>query len=483
MKRLHFFLFVAFTACLLVGCRKPVEVSFGVQSLSVAAEGGNYTVELKSNGDWNIGSTADWLTVSPTSGNGSATLSIVAQPNTAEQGRSVEIRATSKDNTASLTISQEGTPTGDDPTGDDPTGDDPTGDDPEHFLTVMPNELEFVCTGEDKVITIECDEAWFIAGNTDWIAFDKTEGDGNDEVVVTVGENPLHETRSAEIELRSASGISAVINVSQEASPIQHFLNVTPSGLSFGKEGESKDVTIECDAEWQVIFDADWLTASVNEGSGNGTVTFTALPNAFMEMRSVLVTINSRPLSRTISVRQLPGDEPIWANVTPDSLFVPRAGGSRSISVTSNHTWTVTVPSWITMPVVSGEGDDTLELMVDYNSSTSNRMGEIIVQHGTEVLATVVVVQEGVPSILTTDVTEINLPAEGGVGIIRLTANQGWRIRNSASWIECTPMDGTGDMEISVKAGPLETVEPRESVITIRGDLGAVATVTVRQIP
>jgi hypothetical protein len=478
MKRLHFFLFVAATACLLVGCRKPAEVSFGVQSLSVAAEGGNYTVELKSNGDWNIGSTADWLTVSPTSGNGSATLSIVAQPNTAEQGRSVEIRATTKDNSASLTISQEGTPSG-----EDPGGEDPGGEDPEHFLTVTPNELQFVCTGEDKVVTIECDEAWSIAGDTDWIAFDKTEGEGNDEVVVTVGENPLHEMRSAEVEFRSASGILAVINVSQEASPIQHFLNVTPNGLSFGKEGESMDVTIECDADWQVVFDADWLTASVNEGTGNGTVTFTALPNVFMEMRAVMVTINSRPLSRTISVRQSPGDEPIWANVTPDSLFVPRAGGSRSISVTSNHTWTVTVPSWITMPVVSGEGDATLELMVDYNSSTSSRMGEIIVQHGAEVLATVVVIQEGIPSILTTDVTEINLPAEGGVGIIRLTANQGWWIRNSASWIECTPMDGTGDMEISVKAGPLETAEPRESVITIRGDLGAVATVTVRQIP
>jgi hypothetical protein len=478
MKRLHFFLFVAATACLLVGCRKPVEVSFGVQSLSVAAEGGNYTVELKSNGDWNIGSTADWLTVSPTSGNGSATLSIVAQPNTAEQGRSVEIRATTKDNSASLTISQEGTPSG-----EDPGGEDPGGEDPEHFLTISPNELQFVCTGEDKVITIECDEAWSIAGDTDWIAFDKTEGEGNDEVVVTVGENPLHEMRSAEMEFRSASGISAVINVSQEASPIQHFLNVTPNGLSFGKEGESMDVTIECDADWQVVFDADWLTASVNEGTGNGTVTFTASPNVFMEMRAVMVTINSRPLSRTISVRQSPGDEPIWANVTPDSLFVPRAGGSRTISVTSNHTWTVTVPSWITMPVVSGEGDATLELMVDYNSSTSSRMGEIIVQHGAEVLATVVVIQEGIPSILTTDVTEINLPAEGGVGIIRLTANQGWWIRNSASWIECTPMDGTGDMEISVKAGPLETAEPRESVITIRGDLGAVATVTVRQIP
>ena len=471
MKRLHFFLFVAATACLLVGCRKPVEVSFGVQSLNVVAEGGNYTVELKSNGDWNIGSTADWLTVSPISGNGSATLTLVAQPNPSEQVRSVEIRATTKDNTASLTISQEGTP----------TGEDPGGEDPEHYLTVTPNELQFVCTGEDKVITIECDEAWSIVDDTDWIAFDKTEGEGNDEVVVTVGENPLHEMRSAEIEFRSTSGNSAVINVSQEASPLQHFLNVTPTGLSFGKEGGSKDVTIECDAEWQVLFDADWLSASVNEGTGNGTVTFTASPNAFMETREALVTINSHPLSQTIAVRQMHGDEPIWANVTPDSLFVPRAGGVRSISVTSNHTWTVTVPSWITMTNDSGEGDATLDLVVDYNSSTSSRIGDIIIQHGEVVLDRVVVVQEGVVSILTTDVTEINLPAEGGVGIIRLTANQGWRIRNTEPWVECTPMDGTGDMEISVKAVPLEAAEPREAVITIRGDLDAVTTVIVRQ--
>jgi hypothetical protein len=481
MKRLHFFLFVAFTACLFAGCRKPVEVSFGVQSLNIAAEGGDYTVELKSNGDWSIGSTADWLAVSPTSGNGDAILKFAARPNPTEQRRSVELSATTKDNSASLTISQEGAPNGEDPNGEDPNGEDPGGEDVEHFLTVTPNELQFVCTGENKVITIECDEAWSITNETDWIGFDKTEGDGNDEVVVTVGENPLHEMRSAEIEIRSASGNSAVINASQEASPIQHFLNVSPKVLPFGKEGGSMDVTIECDAEWQVLFEADWLSVSLNEGTGNGTVTFSALPNVFTEPRETVVTINSHPLTQTIVVRQAPGDEPIWANVTPDSLFVPRAGGVRSISITSNHTWTLTVPSWITMPVTSGTGDATLEMMVDVNVSNSPRIGSITIQHGIEVLATVAVVQEGITSILTTDVTEINLPAEGGVGIIRLTANQSWWIRNPVSWVECTPMNGAGDMEISVKAIPLETEEPRETVITIRGDLDAVTTVTVRQ--
>ena len=481
MKKLHFFLFVAAIVCFLVGCRKPVEVSFGVQSLNVAAEGGEYTVALKSNGDWNIGSTEDWLAVSPTSGNGDATLRFVARPNPTEQSRSVELRATTKDNAASLTIIQEGTTNGDDPNGGDPNGGEPGGDDTEHHLTVTPNELQFVCTGEDKVVTVDCDEAWSITDDTDWISFDKTEGDGNDEVVVTVTENPLQEARTAEIKFHSASGNSAVVNVSQEASPLQHYLNVSPGALSFVKEGGDLDVTVECDAEWRVLFEAEWLSASLVDGEGNGTVTFTALPNAFMEAREVTVKIISRSLTQTVAVRQALGDEPIWANATPDSLFVPRAGGVKSISINANYTWTVTKPSWITMPVTSGTGDATLDMMVDANSDTNPRIGTITIQHGTEVLDKVVVVQEGITSILTTDVSVIELPAEGGVEIVRLTANQSWRIRNTATWVECTPMQGTGDMEISVKAGPMETSEPREAVITIRGDLDAMTTITVRQ--
>ena len=80
MKRLHLSLFVVAIACLLVGCRKPAEVSFDIQSQTIAAEGGTYSVELKSNGDWSIDATAEWLTVSPTSGHGDATLTLERKP-------------------------------------------------------------------------------------------------------------------------------------------------------------------------------------------------------------------------------------------------------------------------------------------------------------------------------------------------------------------------------------------------------------------
>ena len=549
MKKFHFFLFVAALTCFMVGCRKPVEVSFGVQSLNVAAEGGNYTVELKSNGEWNIGSTSDWLTVSPTSGNGNATLTIVAQPNTTLRARCIEIQASSKDNTAKLTVSQEGriepiisldpssiecgveggefsiavhtqmawtvsslpvwitcsTMEGEGEAtvmvkvmplqeGARREADVVFGDEnasarlhviqklgPDHYLTLTPNSLQIACTGESKTVAVECDEAWFLTCDADWIAFDKTESMVGEEVVVTVSENPIYESRSAEVLFRTASNNSAVLVVTQEATPNPHYLNVDLNELNYGKEGGSLDVAVECDRSWRVFCDAYWLTASMTTGTGNEIVTFTASPNVFYENRTATVRISSGAYAQFISVTQEPGDVHCWASVTPDSLFVAQVGGVKSISVTSNCGWTVTKPEWITMPVVSDTCDATLDMMVDVNVQPTSRVGYITIQRGSEVLANVVVVQEGISTVFSTDVTEINLPAEGGFEYFSLTSNLSWSIRNPVTWLECNPMEGTGDQMILVKAGPLETSEPREAVVVIKNSLGATLSVTVRQ--
>lgn len=513
-------------------------------------------VELKSNGDWTIDSISEWLMVSPISGKGDATLTLVAQPNTSPQVRSVIIQASTKDNSASLTISQEGGSVPDNPSnivlapssincgheggkflvaihtqmtwtaagipdwvtcsavegeGDAEVivtvmpfnegssreanvefGDGNTGAllqikqtgvvNPEHYLALIPRELQMVCTGDSKVIAIECDEAWNVTNDTDWVAFDKTEGEGDEEVIVTVSENPLYEMRQAEIEFRSVSGNSVILVVSQEASPNPHFLNVSPLTLNFGKQGGSLNVAVECDADWRVDYnDSGWLSISTNLGTGSEAMVVTALPNVFEEVREATINVVSATLSRTISVIQEAGDEPGWANVTPDSLFSTYVGGAKSISITSNCPWTITKPSWITMPVTSGIGDAILDMMVDVNTQNTVRIGIITIQHGSEILAEVVVVQAGVSSILVTDVSEINLPAVGGVKYFHLTANQTWMIRNTATWFDCNPMEGYGNKEISVKAGPLESSEPREAVILIRGDMGETISVTVKQ--
>lgn len=554
MKKLHLFLFVAALSCFVMGCRKPVNVSFGVESLNVAAEGGTYTAELKSNGDWTIGSTAEWLTVSPTSGNGDATLTFIAPPNLTGQVRNQKITATTKDNTASMTISQVA---GDDPvpepyitltpnsmlgdweggsfqvivqaniawtvtglpewmdcstmegSGDDTLymtmrpfiemstreafitfGDDNTsaqfhvrqsGMSSEHILTVTPDMFQVPYPGDVITMTVACDEAWVAVPEEDWISLDMTEGEGSGEVVLTVAENPLYVSRQTAIKFISDSHNTVVVDIYQEAAPDPHFLEVTPITLNFGHEGGSQEIAVACDVEWTIEFSDDWLSLSTTEGTGNGSVTITADINVYSEVRHAALSVISGNLVCRVMVTQEPGEETFLANVSPDTLYVAQPGGAKMFEITSNTDWVLSAPFWVTMLDTFGSGDATIEMMVGANNTYSSRIGYITVMHNVAELARVVVVQEGIQPILSVDVEEIVFTREGGTQYFNLTSNMSWEISNSEEWLACSPMEGSGDAEVVVKAVQMNEMEPRETVLVIRGRHGQIVNVIVRQ--
>ena len=548
MKKLHLFLFVAALSCLAIGCRKPVEVSFGVESLNIAAEGGTYTVELKSNGEWSLSAIEEWLVVTPSSGNGNATLSFEARPNTTSQPRNIEVKATTKDNTASLTIQQEGTSKyitlspssmlGDWEGGTfqvvvqsnmawtvttlpdwvhcsalEGEGNDTVqmtmlaflesgtreayitfGDgnistqfrvrqsgtsEVQHFLNVVPNEIQLPYVGGDDAMVFRTGDEAVI--DVDWVALDKTEGSGNDVLVLTVAENPLIEARQTCIKFVSDSHNSVVVDIFQEGAPDPHFLDVAPSALNFEKGGGSQEIAVACDTEWTADFSGDWLSLSTTVGMGNGNLTITVAPNVYNEARQTFVAIASGNLTRRVMVAQEPGDEPLVASVSPDTLYVAQVGGVKMFEITSNTNWTLSAPSWITMLDVSGTGDATIEMMVDVNRTYSSRVGYITVMHNGMELSRVAIVQEGIPPILSVDVEEIVFTREGGTQYFNLTSNMSWTIENPEEWLVCSPTEGSGNTEVVVKAVPMDEVGSREVVLVIRGSLGQTVNVVVRQ--
>lgn len=470
MKRLHLSLFVVAIACLLVGCRKPVEVSFDNQSQTIAAEGGSYSVELKSNGDWSIDATAEWLTVSPTSGHGDATLTLEAQRNTTHETRSTEIKATTKDNTATLTVSQEFIP---------------NVHPEEHYLTITPSEYEVGSQGGTTTIDIECDEEWMTDEGVNWVRFDRTEGNGYDQIVLTVLENTTFVSRMAEIKFVSPSNCMALLVVRQEAAIDPHYLEVSPRGISIGKEGGMGAFTVETDEEWQVTNDCDWLTLSTESGFGNGSFEVTAEPNEIFVARQARVKVVSRNLEKIVFVTQEPGDDPYMASIEPDTLHIDSPNGGRAeLTITANCEWTIEAPSWITLMTTEGSHNATLEIMVGYNDMFVARTGVISVKLDGAVLASTVVVQEGRESILTVDVTDVTMPAQGGAQYFNVTSNQPWEIHLDAEWIQCTPsLGGEGTTNVMVKAVEWQGSEPREALIIIKGDFGAITTVWVHQNP
>jgi hypothetical protein len=550
MKKLKCLMFVAAVACLLVGCRKPVEVSFGKDTQEIEAQGGSFEVEVKSNGEWTIDATPEWLAVSPMSGTGNATLTLTAQPNNTSGSRSGEVKASTKDNSAILTVNQgSGTFLTLSPTSIDCGGAggefnvsvtsninwavsqlpdwaictpmDGEGNatvtltiapvvdelstsreadvvfgngenhmtlhvtqypDPQFTISATPDLLEMVCGGESKPITVSCDGAWTASATADWVTLDKIQGEGDAEIMVTAAENPNFEPREAWVVLVSSTEMKAIVTVRQEATPDPHFLEVSPQSFSFGKEGGEQTLTIACDTEWKIEMGVDWLSLSETMGTGNATLTLTAAPNNISEPRDVVFAVDSEGLSCRIEVTQEAGDEPVWASFAMDTLFVAYAGGTTAVELTSNTLWSLQASSWVSnLPNYPTQGDAMIYPIFDNNSSETPRYGFIKALHNGQVLAEMVVAQEGKPDLLETDVTEIEVGPEGGVFIIHVNSNQSWSALTDVMWMHCDPTAGFGNGDIKLTVDAMMSTRPRIGYIQLKAASGKLVEITVNQ--
>ena len=546
-------MYVAALAFALVGCRKPVDVAFSTASQEIGAQGGSFEVVLTSNGEWTINETSDWITVDPHSGNGGTTLTVTVEANLGSEPRSGFVKATTKDNTAELAVTQlagnfitvtpdhyqcgedggefvvmvtsnfdwtvmnapnwvqfsetEGSGNGQltvtvahvqDEIQDAREAIVNIGDSdvfatltvvqtpmPQVIITVTPAVLEMACEGETKSFALTCEGTWTAEPKVEWISIDKVQGEGDDEVTVTVGENPEYEIRRGAIELTSSTGNTTYVFVNQEASPDPHFLEVSPLSFNFGKEGGSAEITIGCDTDWTSDLESTWATLSASSGFGNATVTLTVAPNSVTEPRTLSFKVTSGVLDKLLTVTQEAGDEPVVASFSPDTLFLTSDGGTTQLNIYSNSTWELQPSdSWIIVNgSSSGEGDAVINLIIDSNVSEESRTGYLNALHNGQVTATAVMVQEGKPNTLYTDITEIEARPEGGEYTVHVTSNQDWVVTTDVEWITVTPESGFGNKDIAITVAPLPSARPREGVVSIKGTTGLVVTVTVTQHP
>lgn len=78
-------------------------------------------------------------------------------------------------------------------------------------------------------------------------------------------------------------------------------------------------------------------------------------------------------------------------SVTPTTLSVSGSGGNNEVTVIADGAWTAASDaSWISLTTTSGSGNASVTLMVDANSDSSSRSGEVVFTSGSESAAVVV---------------------------------------------------------------------------------------------
>ena len=154
-----------------------------------------------------------------------------------------------------------------------------------------------------------------------------------------------------------------------EPAPV---LSVSPTEFEVGADGGSQTIAITANSVWYVRDDMRggnfFCTVTPTEGTGNGFITITAVPNTTGEFRgqTIAVTCESRGESVTqkIMVHQLcpAGSASLKVDeiVDADGKKVPAAGGLIKMTVTANAPWTLSCEeSDVKLSATSGDNGST----------------------------------------------------------------------------------------------------------------------------
>lgn len=171
-------------------------------NLQLLGNGQETELKISTNCRWIISYSANWLTVSPSSGSNDEIVKVSAGKNTTGQDRSVILTIQGGNApTRSVVVTQ-------------PKG---TEEPVSKSLSTNTTSLSFDANGEEKSFTINSNTTWTIS-KPEWCTLSKSSGEGNAVIKVTAIENPDKEQRTGQIVVTGKGTNTITIFLTQNAN-------------------------------------------------------------------------------------------------------------------------------------------------------------------------------------------------------------------------------------------------------------------------
>lgn len=150
-------------------------------------------------------------------------------------------------------------------------------------------------------------------------------------------------------------------------------------------------------------------------------------------------------------------EEPVPSSLTVSTteVNISEEGGSQSLTITSNTSWTIVGgKAWLTVNPSTGDGNKVVVLSATENSTLASRECslQVMTDDGT-VSHNVNVVQAQTAEALSVSVENLIVSSTASsTASFNIFCNDTWRISNCPDWIELSTLSGTGDVSVTVKA-------------------------------
>lgn len=432
---------------------RPSELRF--ESTTASAFSRTFTVESFET-PWRFSEVADWLSLSPSTGSGSTSVTLSVEENgDADNGRTAIFYLQSADPgwnfERAMSVTQGKA---------------------EPWLRVEEPTIVFGGMAGEQTVGVVSNCEWTATCGEEWVTLSADVKSG--QLTVGVGVNPSGDYRQATVYLSYGNGRQAILEIRQ--SPTE--LTASAYRLEYENAASKYDVTIDSESDWSSRVSDSWISVSPSSGrAGRTPVAIEVAPNTSVSSRSGYVSLIAGGEERIqIEIVQ----KGIYIEA-PERLTFTSVEESRTLSLRSNTNWSVaSKPSWITLSKESGTGNSEITVSATDNPSTAQRTGEIVFeQSGLSIQCRVEVVQAGKSFSASAGLIEFS--PKSGQQMFDLITDASWSSSKTGNWFDMTPVSGHGNATIRVSAEENRTMDDRNGRIDyVYGD--KTATVNVHQL-
>ena len=478
MRKLLTFLQAVAIATLIAGCggtgteNEPEitpEIKFTedivTSGISVESAEQSITLSFSSNVAWSATVSADWLTISPSSGEaGKNSVKVEVEENRTGQPRSATITISDKESTqkVSVTVRQEAL---------------------KASLTVSPESLEFSANKGEEMLNVTSNTDWVITKDAEWITLDSDKGKGLATIAAGVTENTSLTSRTGSITVSTSDGsVKKTVSVRQSGADV--IFTIDKNEFNVAAAGESFSVKVTRNIGYKINSQPEWVKQTGKANSGNvDTYTFTAEANTSTEAREgVIVFCNDNNECVPVTVKQAGANATL--SVSPAELTFTANTESKSLDVTSNTAWTAASgASWAKLNKTNGSGNAQIAVTAEENTAITQRSATITIKTADgKASATVKVTQSAANVIFSVDKNEHSVAAAGGDFTVKVTRNIGYKINSQPEWVKQTDKVPSGNTDTYTFTAEANTsTEAREGVIVFCNDNNDCVPVTVKQ--
>lgn len=470
--------FLALVSCEAVSVQANLNVT--PKTVSAPPEGGSYTVAFTAGVAWETSTSADWIHISPASGeSGDITITITVDPNPTTEPRSAGVQVTAPEFkvTETVAVSQEGKPAP-----------------PAATLSLSEEGSNRPYTQGTVSILVNTNRDWTATSNVEWLVPDPASGvAGQTEVSLKAQENNTDLARTGVVTFK-AEDLVKTYTLTQAARPAAS-IDLSTGTQLFAAEGGEYTMIVNSNRPWTVTNTSQWVSIDPMRGeAGSASIKVKAVANTDYESRTATVEFVADDAKATLVITQLAAQkEPDpYVTVSSQQLTVPAAGGTLSIILNSNRAWSSSKDvNWVSVSPVEGiTGISEVAITVAQNSDTQDRVGVIVFAAGTAT-ASVSILQKGAtptenpddpeqdPS-LDLSTSSIVLPAEASQSSFTIMTNRDWSLSTQSSWIHPAVSSGeagTVQVSFSADANPDE-IERTGKIYVNAGGLTKVLNIT-----